>query len=686
MHMNLNNLWLRRLPILLFTVLGTTALIVVNPGYFWDDWVWRYQGSASSIQIGKELGVWWGGYLTNAINGLESPSLTMRVVALLTWLLAGAAAAITLVRLRWLSAAEAFDFFVLYAATHVALVRFLTSLAMSNVYIASFWLACALYVAFPHSRLARLGSLALFFFSFYLNSLLSVYVALLLLWAAMALKNSEVTSPVCDWKHWHAHPNELKAELQSLYRRSLPHLLGYARSNLGLLLLPFVFLLLKRATKVHSAVYGSYNSIDRHQLLAGFSNSFGFLGTVVDDFVSHDHHLNVAVLLATLISLTLLVLCRSQPIRVLSLRPTIIKFCLGWLLFAAAVYPYLLVGKPPEIKSFYESRHILPAIVGLDLVLLALIDGLTMLFSRIRIRGVWVREVLLAYLLGSSVVGGFQTGADLWRDWLRQSEITRFIEQNKKNFAGVHTYIFQDDSRQTRIADRMIWNYEYTGNLISVFNDRSHFGIGMAEYAGLPPGVPLLLNPELNERYNFRDYKFREPHLILTLRPGEHVFTNGQILAIVKSYLLGQYWQPPPGEYLRIEAAYEFQEADDRVLEITLIENALWAYRRDKGRFPTMAPDHLGLPVRQSASKGSVGLGQTLDEVIGLTPEYLPKLPTVGPRPPTPSPYLYLSDGVDFKLVFIRAMDIHYARQAYPELIDPVREGYGVWTRGARNW
>lgn len=48
--------------------------------------------------------------------------------------------------------------------------------------------------------------------------------------------------------------------------------------------------------------------------------------------------------------------------------------------------------------------------------------------------------------------------------------------------------------------------------------------------------------------------------------------------------------------------------------------------------------------------------------------------------------FLYMSDGVDYKLVYIKPVDLSFAQHAYSELMDPARAAYGFWTRGATRW
>jgi len=97
--------------------------------------------------------------------------------------------------------------------------------------------------------------------------------------------------------------------------------------------------------------------------------------------------------------------------------------------------------------------------------------------------------------------------------------------------------------------------------------------------------------------------------------------------------------------------------------------------------------DHGGYPV---GIKGAGEDGATADAWIPeLVPDYLARLPR-DPRllPGTAVEYLYISDGVDFKLIAHGAEDTPRVAKQEPQMIDPARSefAYGFWTSGAAKW
>lgn len=674
-------------PIAFIAIFGGTALIVCNPGYFWDDWAWRFQPPAQSIRIAKELGIFWGGYLTNAINALAYPSLAMRATALVAWLIASAAAAYVLRRYRVLSRADAFALFLVCVATHLAPVRFLTSVAMYNVYIASFWIGCALLAAQPNARRGQWLSVPFFFFSFYLNSLIALYLAMLALLAACSVSERlRQVMPVPRWRELSPLLRTVPAITSALAHASREPLRRYAIQNAALLGLPFAFMLVKRLTSVKSILYGDYNEVQSRKLIGSLFDAFTLIRPVLRDYFAISSRGVPPLVLAVscLLCFLLLRIAPRKPART-ALRTALIQAALGWMLFAAAVYPYLVADKTPVLTSFYDSRNIMPAIVALALILIAFVNLIDLAFAKVALLRTIGRDLLLGYVIGASVGSCIVTGLDLWRDWTRQCAIMTFVRTHQSELKDVRTLIFDDAAH--RIDDRKLWNYEYTGNLVAVYHTKERLGISVDEYSSWPPHVRLIVDPSLRKRFNLTDYDFNKPHAIITVRNGVVPLNNLQVLSVVRSYLRGDAWQLGLGEYVEVSMAFERIEADARVAELFQIVNALDAYKLAHGYYPaTSALPRDGVPIHTLSPSERIGPPIVRGDIPGLFPDYMPRLAAMTPHAAGNPTYLYMSDGLDFKLVYADPPDFAYAKQAHPALIDPIRPAYGTWTSGARNW
>lgn len=684
------SLWVRCLPIALLAIFGSTALVVSNPGYFWDDWVWIFHDSAENIQIGKELGIWWGGYLTTIINGLPSPSIAMRITALVAWIVAGAALAVLLHRHARVTRIQAFQFFILYCATHVAMVRFLTSVALYNVYIAAFWLGALLLLASHGHRsvLTRWIALVLLFFSFYLNSLILLYALLVALLAFGAVR-PQLALPAASLAaaRWQDKLTGLAQAGLSLAMQAKVPLRDFARRNVSLLALPIVFVLVKRLTTAKSDLYGSYNAIEAHLVLSSIGKSFSLVRPVLRDFFAATLRTvpPVWLIVSTLVCFVLLRLLPRSAERT-AWRDTFLHLALGIVFFAAATYPYVVVDKAPDLLSFYDARNILPAVAALDLILLALINVLDRAFAHVPVLSRFGRDLVLGFVLATSISGGIFTGINLWHDWLRQTATIAYLRDHRDELRDDRTFVINDKTTKSRIGDRIIWNYEYTGNLISAFGGRDRFGVSIDEYVHWPRGVALLTNAVLRRRFNIRDYDFRRPHVILTLTNGPVALTPARVLALSYDYLRNDYgWQWQLPQYFTLEVVQEHIEADQRVAEMFDIAKALAAYHLAHGCYPTLNGAPCGVPQQAIFSNGNVQPRPIAGDIPGLFPAYMARPTNMQMHYGQPN-YLYFSDGVDYKLVYADASDYPYALQSHPTLIDAKYLGYGVWTSGARDW
>jgi len=75
--------------------------------------------------------------------------------------------------------------------------------------------------------------------------------------------------------------------------------------------------------------------------------------------------------------------------------------------------------------------------------------------------------------------------------------------------------------------------------------------------------------------------------------------------------------------------------------------------------------------------------------IKGLAPKYISELPRDPRMTESGSEqYIYMSDGIDFKLISHGQSECELFRKSVPELVDPARDcsAIGVWSTGARNW
>lgn len=721
--------FLRNIPLLVLALLGGSLVFVVNPGFFWDDWVWVHQDPAENILIGKELGIWWAGYLSNAIYASGKPVLLMRLVALIAWAIASAGVVYVLRVRAVIDRTEGVLLFALLCATHVAGVRFLNSVAMYNVYIASFWIGCAFLVARPDKLWARLLAAMFFFFSFHLNSMLVVYALVLALLFAEDIRralaaDSEteivpggLSRPLSYWFN-----REPYRALGSTTRRiGLPGMVRFIKDNLLFITLPFLFyatikfvsLALSTVLATQQRVYSDYNSINVGRLFRALIEiPRTFLGSIKQYFLLIFDAVPPNLMGMFVLAAIFTVLLMRRSGRLPHWSTVRYQLLMGFLLYAAAVYPYLVVVKPPILFDFYEARNVMPAVPGIVLSVLGALNGGALLLQRF-LPGLALpaRNLGMGTIIGLALSCQFVMGTDLLKDWMRQEAIASYLDKNKADLDRFSTIFLSDNATGYRISLRKIWNYEYTGLLINAFGAQTKLGISPEEYNSWPTRVPLVHDPIYRKRYNLSKYDPTGPQAIIEFsNSAEYPFLRNLAAA------LRRYWTGKPlGElvdsYFLFNRYEMFTEATRHMQRMQQLQAAIETYRGQKGIYPhttRVAPD---------VSKATQRLGVRLPGVLAV-PAYLNEVPFLRPQdgfacsltryaPATEQSltqpansvcsytveclnsgcgYLYLSDGIDYKLVYNNPVDMAYAHQAFPERIDPMRNAYGYWTPGAVKW
>lgn len=686
----------RSMPITLIAVFAGTWLIILNPGLFWDDWVWFYQSPEANIQIGRELGVWWGGYLSNAIYASSDPVLLLRLTALLSWILGALAFAFVAARTLRLDVRESIEVFLLIAVCHVGLIRFLNSVALYNVYIAFFWLGAALLVHFINSARWRLVCLPFFFFSFYLNSFLVLYGAILGLLFLRHLGECSI-----QFERWLSVPDtwlgfvrHIKNSTREFIDATRKNMGGFVRQYALFLMMPFLFVAHKRLLTEQSELYGSYNQIHFSNILIAPLKAVKIFILMLSDYAQllfTEFPVAWGLAAAGVVFLTTFFLPRTKGL--LSWRQIATRLFLAFLLFCVSVYPYILVEKPPALRDFYESRHALIAIPPFIVFIQGLVQSLLKAFGEEKSYSWIFRNLLLSLLIGFSVAASNRVALDLWRDWYQQSAIMSFLSKEKKALSEVRLFLFADHVPM-RIGARKVWNYEYTGNLVRVFGERSRFGISLSEFDGWPKAVTLITKKELKTRYNMADFKFEDgaPVAIVSTVMGDRLFDQRAAIELVRSFIKGKE-APRPEQFVKVSVAFMLTDSDERVREMHVLLDAIFLYRVEHGYFPVGVPPAVStlagelMPFHIARRVDVISAPPIIEgDIPGIFPDYAKRPVAMSPARGDAPRYFYISDGIDFKLVYFGASDFNYAKQAHPFLIDPVRAAYGFWTEGARNF
>lgn len=725
---------LRYLPLVLFSILGGSFIYVLNPGLFWDDWVWIHQDKAENIQISKELGIWWAGHLSNYFYSFKNPVLVLRLISLVAWAVA-AAASVYVLRVRAvIDRTEGMLIFALIAATHVAGVRFLNSVAMYNVYIAAFWLGCAFLVARPDKLWARLLAAALFFFSFHLNSMLVIYALVLALLFAEDIRRAFRAEHATD-----IVPGGLNRPLSYWFDRQPYRVFGattmkvvpagvkqFIRDNVLFIVLPvlfyasikFVSLAMSTVLSSQQRIYSDYNSIKIANLLkAAVEIPWTFLRTLYQYLLLIIVAVPPSMMLAYCgITLACFILLRRHG-RMPSWTNIRYQLLMGVLLFAASMYPYLLVGKPPVLFDFYEARNVMPALPGMALFFMGLANIGTLIVARfVPFIALPARNLAFSILIGLALSCQFVMGTDLMKDWMRQEAIATYASERKQELDRFSTIFVVDNANGFRTNGRQIWNYEYTGLFVNVFGRQTKLGIAPAEYNGWPQRVFLVHDPVYRKRYNISEYDPKLPQVVIEVSNSAVYPEIRDLFTYMRLFWTGGSTTELTRRFFHFSAYEQFTEAPKRLAELAQIIKLMEQHRTATGLYPNttlLTPD-------VSTGKTAIGVRPLSQATVPAYFNAIPKLKSGNglicenektdsfglPAPLAPMAtknesesckikvecitpscgYLYMSDGVDYKLVYRFPADMPYAKQAFPENIDPMREAYGHWTPGALRW
>ena len=729
---------------------------MINPGLFWDDWVWIGQDASDRLRSGEELGVWWAGYFSNALYGSPHPTLLLHVGAVLSWTLAAAAFSYTLHVNKVTDRIESLLIFALICSCPISMIRTINSLAMYNVYIACFWSAFALMSKKGVRPWSDWVAVVLLAVSFHLSSLAPLFItvlALLFLDSYLSTRSNakaEVNGSGPTGSEGQndsseplrVHPNRLN--LHSI-RAWISHLYEHCRrfttwsihsrqlySLRKSLLAPFLFLIaikipgmVESYMQPHSVLYAKYNVINLKALPGSPIEIARKLAEFLKDYASEV----IRFTGIPFVALPLLVVVVGYPLVSLGLpksrRQVGKQVTVGLLTFAIAVFPYVLVGKSPIAKDFAEERNILPALPGLMLVILSSINAVASLVSTMtpRVSFASLRNSLAFLLIGAALARQLVLGSDLVTDWSRQVSLINFVREHRSLVDQFSTVIIEDPNEQQNYFARKLWAYEYIGMIRRVYGNKDKLMSSETEYGGWPADVPILADPQLRRRFGLSNYDPKGRQLLLNVDYVEPSSADGAGLrcGIIQSfvYTVGYDVQHDRGctgkSLMTITATTIMSEAGSRLLQMKAVGSKIEEFRSLNGFYPYTTKTR---PLAVDGTKELIGsrlegtwsVPESVNSVpfldvssVLLTHEGL-QLEKLGYRLQGTRMYnvstaprldgclvpgcrfVYMSDGVDYKLLFLGVADLHYASHAFPEQIDPRRKSYGIWSAGAKYW
>lgn len=389
------------------------GLVLSWDGVYWDDWIYVSAAPGQILQMTRELGLPWVGFMLEGLLAL-GPRL-YHSLSLLLYFSVGISTFGILRRVPSVTPNERIFLSALVlvlplmAARHALIVQ---HYAMSY---ALFYLAWYLLVRTSPPRPVALWTAGtLFAASFTTNSLLVFYlVPMAHLWYQVGFRG--------------------KVGLRDFLGRYGP-----------LLALPVGWYAAKSVLFAPYGLYEGYNEIDPG-LLAGVTGLLAVSSVPLAAIYAVRGRLG------------------SRTLRVLA------PLSAGVVLSVLATYPYLVVGKQFPFEE-WETRNELLLPLGVAFIALGVCRAIQALLGRRAAQGAGIA------ILAGSVVISAAFCASYSVDWQKQQSLIALFRETPA-LRSASTVVFRDETRHMNIFGRSFRFYEWNGLMKRAFGDETRFGV-----------------------------------------------------------------------------------------------------------------------------------------------------------------------------------------------------------------
>lgn len=479
---------------IVFLYVMAHGLLLLNKGYYWDDWTFYHIRAADAMREFVDNGNRWFGYYLDFLFTAE-PFVSPKLLTFLAYLLAAVFLHRTLLTVTEMSRPSRFFVVVFFALFPVNFAR--VQVVPCAAYAASyclFFLGLFLVARFEdsHKLWSRLLAHASFLASFFTNSLLVLY-ALVILYLV------------------YRSQRDLARESRS---RSLRSLLV---KRLDFLLSPVFFWSLKRAFFMARGPFyeGHYNVISTKEvLLAPLRVLQAFLTSFIDPIDASAVTLPAALLVVLGFALYAWFGAEREADDETHSHDLALLL-LGILAFALAVFPYVVVGKLPTTAD-WDSRH--QILVPLGASLIVYYGG--RLACRTLKLGKPVTRYLFSLIAVAFIARNVEVGVSYQEDWFKQMAMVENIRKQPTLRAHT-TFVFEDHVEKWNALDRKYRFYEYTGLLKYALGDERHCGFPNSEAKLVKRLFPVLKKRGMLPRYNLTDYSLVAPRERVIILEGE---------------------------------------------------------------------------------------------------------------------------------------------------------------------
>jgi len=483
------------------------GMTLFNDGLFWDDWVIVQSSPEALSSLYSQVGAPLVGWLQSCLLSIDSmiPFL-YRLLILGSYLLSSVLFFRLIEKMPSMGKTNQLLLPLMFAIFPVNASRITLNTAHYALTHVCFWLGVWLLSRAIERRfiLGQLSAVLLLALSFQMNSLLIFYYPVIL--ALLLFVHPNLLAPCPD------------------RGKILWGLVPY-------LFLPVAFWLLRAWLMPPHGLYSEYNQVSAGSLLAApvgilrtlYTSFFKVIGTALINAIQHP----IVMVPASGIAFWSLWRC-NERIETKPLRQSLWMIATGAILFAAAVFPYVAVGKMPSSDD-WNSRHQILVPLGAALIL---VGSLSLLFGWLRARP-WVQVLVESLLIGTFVSLNVSTCLDFQKDWFKQRSIITNLRTND-TVRDHTTFLFSDEVPEMNAQGRSYRFYEYSAFMRKAFGEDTRLGCGIGEAEKLSELSSLAKHPQ----YGFAHYVPSGPVIQVRILPARSALSDAEVIGVLVDCLL----------------------------------------------------------------------------------------------------------------------------------------------------
>ncbi len=438
------------------------------------------------------------------------------------------------------------------------------------------------------------------------------------------------------------------------------------------LIVPLLSYALKVILWPPHGLYSGYNFVNAPQSPVAFIAEFVSTGVLAQFGAASKAISTQPVVALALVIFAGAALKRSHrlsfmPPRQRAVSVVLVLYAVG--LLGVAIAPFFLVGKMMTFNG-WDSRHGILLALPVAIGLIAIGRMLTQMLGN---KHGQFAPALALFLFAGFIITTWQNYVEWQVRWIKDQSIAVNLRAAPRVLLDQASYIYVEDN--DLVLGQKYFFYEYSGLFKMAFGQEKWLGNTAAELTDLrrvAENFPI-------RRYLLRDFTPTGCSAFLRIKfPG----IQGSRLSVALKYQQLRWLRPDQLEsWLGTQTNLEWGSVSaQRIADLEQIATALHAYKTMHGVFPRPAGD---------MARHQAGSSRNSNWIGGLAPGFLPEVPT-DPRMVAEEnkQYIYISNGLEFKLINHAPEDVVCVQSLRPDLKDPRRPdyAYGIWTEAAKEW